>query len=50
MNSGFAYFAYLLIAVVVVFFVVKKITSCLFKSLVGILLFVVFVILYILNS
>ncbi|KXB82240.1 hypothetical protein HMPREF3034_01735 [Prevotella sp. DNF00663] len=46
MTSTFTYYIYVLIAIIVGFFVIKKITGCLIKTVIGIALIVILVAIY----
>lgn len=50
MNSSITYFIYILVAVVVGVFVVKKVTGCLIKSILTFLILAILVVLYYLNA
>lgn len=50
MDSGIMYFVYILIAVVVGVFLLKKVTSCLIKTVLGIILIAILAALYFLQS
>lgn len=50
MNSSITYFIYILVAVVVGVFVVKKVTGCLIKSILAVLILAILVVLYYLNA
>ena len=50
MNSSITYFIYILVAVVVGVFFVKKVTGCLIKSILAFLILAILVVLYYLNA
>ncbi|HEY9543393.1 hypothetical protein [Prevotella sp.] len=50
MDSSIMYFVYILIAVVVGVFLLKKVTSCLIKTVLGIILIAILAALYFLQS
>lgn len=46
MTSNFAYYAFALVALIVGFFIIKKVTTCLFKTLVALIVLAVLATVY----